>query len=379
MTDNDEPELYSPEFTHQLFEEETITFIETPPPDDEEPCDYFKTTIIIRLQDLEHIVALPDTLTGIEEKILETKLQLALPHSTPCEPLNPDELSDYISSLSQLPLTIEPLKPSHSTQQHLILTMPGQLVHTFKAKNDVFELWLTDNSNDGAAQILKKFEKIAMWYIETADSIDFSDDRWQCMFCCRKTKAAGYSLIGYFTLFTFRNPFQGSKLRVCQALMIPPYQGKGIGREMLMCVYRICSSKSDVVEVTVEDPAPGYKALRDTVDAEWVGERLHSVKLDANEIAAVAREFKITTGQMSALVEARQYCTLSPTSTPISDPSNTVLSDQLTQLGLKAKRRLITENPDLKSLSKGDMQAELEKMWGEQVERYERLRKKFVG
>lgn len=102
-----------------------------------------------------------------------------------------------------------------------------------------------------------------MWYIETADSVDFSDNRWEVLFLVQ-TPAAECSgkhlnnstddgsvhvaklsyhvdevLVGYFTLFSFRNPFAGCKIRICQALIFPPYQSKGFGKELLHATYSL--------------------------------------------------------------------------------------------------------------------------------------------
>jgi hypothetical protein len=44
---------------------------------------------------------------------------------------------------------------------------------------------------------------------------------------------------------------------------------------MLLAVYRLAQSRSSIVEVTVEDPAPAFERLRDSVDCEWVLSYLH--------------------------------------------------------------------------------------------------------
>ena len=86
-----------------------------------------------------------------------------------------------------------------------------------------------------------------------------------------------YYFSGYFTLFTFRNPVAGSKLRICQALILPHLQGKGLGREMLLAVYRLAEERDDVAEITVEDPAVTFQRLRDKVDFQWA-----KIKVDSS-------------------------------------------------------------------------------------------------
>lgn len=86
-----------------------------------------------------------------------------------------------------------------------------------------------------------------------------------------------YYFSGYFTLFTFRNPVAGGKLRICQALILPHLQGKGIGREMLLAVYRLADQRDDVAEITVEDPAVTFQRLRDKVDFQWAKLKMSSL------------------------------------------------------------------------------------------------------
>lgn len=87
---------------------------------------------------------------------------------------------------------------------------------------------------------------------------------------------------GYMTLFTFHNPFLGSKIRVCQVLTLPHMQGRGLGREMLLAVYRLAQNRTSVTEVTVEDPCPAFERLRDAVDCEWVLLHIHNQQLKNN-------------------------------------------------------------------------------------------------
>ena len=126
---------------------------------------------------------------------------------------------------------------------------------------------------------LRRAEKVAMWHIETADAVDYADEHWEIatLYRCQDVidnnnnniDSCVRSVVGYMTLYTFLNPFKGAKLRVCQALILPHEQKKGLGRDMLLAIYRLAIERADVVEITVEDPCPGFEHMRDTVDCEW--------------------------------------------------------------------------------------------------------------
>jgi histone acetyltransferase 1 len=63
------------------------------------------------------------------------------------------------------------------------------------------------------------------------------------------------------TVFHFLSPFKkpkpGTIARVCQVLILPPYQRVGHGKVLLQQLYDIAHDTSnDIVEINVEDPAP---------------------------------------------------------------------------------------------------------------------------
>jgi len=108
-----------------------------------------------------------------------------------------------------------------------------------------------------------------------------------------------YSLVGYFTLFhfnaLFHKPEPGWILRICQALVLPPFQGQGHGKRLLQAVYNMahqhqhheeddenasgaeqaksCNQRDvppKIIQVNVEDPAPAFIALRNYTDWKLV-------------------------------------------------------------------------------------------------------------
>lgn len=115
-------------------------------------------------------------------------------------------------------------------------------------------------------------------------------------------------LVGYLTTYAFNNPLKGKGLRVCQALVLPPFQRQGAcavcacaqrcggasinidpnpsidrhnhmtrqtthtghGQRLLRAAYALARARDVVFEVTVEDPCPGFAALRAVIDTEDV-------------------------------------------------------------------------------------------------------------
>ena len=144
-----------------------------------------------------------------------------------------------------------------------------------------FVITLADGSDKMVADYHNKVQGMAMFFIETADNVDLSSNEggghWKCIYVYRRHEASKYSLVGYTTLFHFNSPFRKPKpgivMRVCQAIVLPPYQRGGHGSMMLNEVYKIAEGRNgvaggsdEIVEVNVEDPCPGFIALRNKVD-----------------------------------------------------------------------------------------------------------------
>jgi len=268
--------LTNPTFTHQLFPNESIHFLSQP--------NQARLKLYIMCSDLTQSLIFNQFVTEDDQNRIVTQLAPALPKDF-----------QIFSSESNLKIKRSNLQPC------------GKCVHRFDVNADTFEVWLTKHSDSsGSSLTLQRAEKLALWFIESADSIDFSDDRWEALFLYQvkkdETSRKSYFFGGYFTLFTFRNrklyslihrihmynshsslffshtAIVGAKLRVCQALIFPHLQGKGIGKQLLQVVYNLAAARKDTTEVTVEDPAPAFQRLRDRVDFHWALDTLKEGK-----------------------------------------------------------------------------------------------------
>lgn len=234
----------------------------------------------------------------------------------------------------------------------------------------------------GAGALLKKAECLAMWYIETADGVDFNDTRWEVVNLYKASTRGSktcYSFVGYMTLFTFRNPFAGAKIRVCQALVLPIYQGQGWGKKMLLQIYNRAKERADTSEVTVEDPAPGFQCMRDAVDIEWALQHKGVIYKDNTkelvDVSYVASKLKITSIQAQFVLNALQFHDIYPNT--IDDEAINIFEKDSTSyrsFRLAVKRSFLKCDKDLKSLPKEDMQRELENLYIAYLERLKRVR-----
>lgn len=215
---------FSPEFMHQIFDEEKLSMSLS-----------LKIILTVDLVDLSSDISVENYCGQIEYDNIMSKMA---PFVTP-----KFELSAECKVIGK-----EIAKITINSEEYLIC--------------------LANHSHDGCNELVKRFERLAVFFIETADSVDFTDERWEILILYH-IKDNNMYYAGYTTLFRFHNPIHGSKMRICQALVLPPYQRRGLGRLMLTRVYELARTDANIVEVTVEDPCEGFRSLRDIVDVQW--------------------------------------------------------------------------------------------------------------
>lgn len=112
---------------------------------------------------------------------------------------------------------------------------------------------------------------------------------------------------------------------------------------MLLSVYSLASLREVVVEVTVEDPAPGFQSMRDKVDCNWLlsnyasEQSLHNFcmwfraqkedkEIDSKQalipdvnVSLAAKALKLTEAQLCFVCEALQYSLLPSAVTEINE------------------------------------------------------------
>lgn len=315
-----------PEYTHQLFENEEISFLSPSSLISLSNCSSPLLRIDIAIdQQLRHWISFPCWLDQIEKELLLSSIKPALPSDSIVIDKNGKEqpLLNAGSGECKVCERKEVISPREAVE-FSAMALPGKEVYSFEKSGRRYSVRLASSDDSAASVLLQRAEKVAMWYIETADSIDFqSDPRWEVLLLFRVDEEDGdntttttttinsttanpcntggnsgqdnpssrssdstagrevFLFAGYMTLFTFNNPIFGAKLRICQALLLPPFQQRGLGLVLLQQCYRIGMEREGVAEINVEDPAPVFKRLRDKNDFLWLLQNTHHISADA--------------------------------------------------------------------------------------------------
>lgn len=77
-----------------------------------------------------------------------------------------------------------------------------------------------------------------------------------------------YATAGYTTIYLYYAYPQHRRPRISQMLILPPFQGIGIGAKMLEVIYNKFKNDPNVIDITVEDPSDDFRRIRNYVDAK---------------------------------------------------------------------------------------------------------------
>eukprot|EP00798_Chlamydomonas_sp_ICE-L_P003312 gene3312-13339_t len=108
-----------------------------------------------------------------------------------------------------------------------------------------------------------RMEPLMLFFIDGASSIDAEDDMWELLLAL-KPQPNGGNLLGLQTLYKFWAYPDSNRLRLSQVLVLPPYQGIGIGKKFLQ----------------IEDPSPNLQCVREKLESEmmmaqpWISEQV---------------------------------------------------------------------------------------------------------
>ncbi|VEU41359.1 unnamed protein product [Pseudo-nitzschia multistriata] len=303
-----------------------------------------------------------------------------------------------------------------------------------------FVLTVADGKLPEVTEYQDSVQKLSLFYIENADTVDVGKDGdggfWKILYLFRKHTLPAfdnksgcedgdakektkkyqfqYSLVGYVTLFhfnaLFHKPEPGWILRICQALVLPPFQGQGHGKRLMQAVYSMAhctnntenaKSSHNIVQVNVEDPAPAFIALRNSMDwnlvrehhQEWNWPQKGSLREENSKMVAPADELVLFFSAMTEkeAMEVSTKARITPKQIHLTNELlklqavRNFLDEETVSSGdkeaieryfrLMVKRRLNKDHRDelLELPSKDDQKARLAALFAEEVKGYERI------
>lgn len=166
----------------------------------------------------------------------------------------------------------------------------GELLHSFKVGKGgltrTFELYTAGVTTPGFIDYHARMQSFILWFIDAASYIDSDDEKWEYFVLHEKKVVDGvtcYPFAGYATVYRYYAYPAHIRPRISQMFILPLYQKRGLGAEMLQGIYDFYNNRTDVLDITVEDPSEVFTRLRDYVDcknclklASYSKEHLHN-------------------------------------------------------------------------------------------------------
>ncbi|KAK2721127.1 hypothetical protein QYM36_003414 [Artemia franciscana] len=158
----------------------------------------------------------------------------------------------------------------------------GELLNVFSTKDKDgslrnFEVYSGDVDTEGFKSYHERIQTFILFFIDAASFIDVDDNKWRFFFVFEKYIKDGtqdYAVAGYATIYEYYAYPEARRPRISQMLVLPPFQGCGIGSKLLKTVYDAYIPDKAVRDITVEDPSEDFVRLRDFVDCS------HCMKLE---------------------------------------------------------------------------------------------------
>ncbi|XP_063990865.1 histone acetyltransferase type B catalytic subunit isoform X2 [Diachasmimorpha longicaudata] len=246
----DDETSFSPEMSHQVFGDSESIFGYK----DLKVKLYYSAGCLETYLGMSYSEKLQtDMYEGVEPDEVLSKMTEKLP------PKVHDKLDSFIKSLAQ----DENFRPA------------GELLHSFSVHdNDQvrhFEVYKADMTCKDFKEYHDRLQTFILWYIDAASFIDVDDDQWHYFNMYEKyTSTSGspcYATIGFATVYQYYAYPHHTRPRIAQILILPPFQKMGLCAHLLKAIYHQYIGRSEVKDITVEDPAISFQRVRDYVDA----------------------------------------------------------------------------------------------------------------
>jgi len=152
-------------------------------------------------------------------------------------------------------------------EQDLNFKPPGINIGKFKLKSRKFFVTKLRNVTDPQTTLLlANLQALNHFYIEHASNVELHEEGWDFYIVFEKTNEDSFATAGYMTAYNFFKYPQMTRKRIAQFLILPEYQGKGIGPKLLEAFYDDCLKDENVYDITVEDANPDFQRMRDKLD-----------------------------------------------------------------------------------------------------------------
>ncbi|KAJ1767952.1 histone acetyltransferase 1 [Coemansia sp. RSA 1813] len=219
----------------------------------------------------------------------------------------------------------------------------GKKCHEYVHQDITYEVYDSTFDSEEFCEYHRRMQTFMLFYIEGAQFIDASDEKWRVFTVFEKLVLQGttsYSLVGYCTMYQFFHYPDRKRPRISQFLVLPPFQGQGHGSQLYRFIYSVVRSTPEYVDLTVEDPSESFDDMRDRNDMRFLLDNNAfdglTAPVDAQTISQLQTKYKLSRRQMVRCVEIGLLKKLDKAKNP----------DAYSTYRLFVKRRIYAQNTD---------------------------------
>ncbi|KAJ2397266.1 histone acetyltransferase 1 [Coemansia sp. RSA 2559] len=219
----------------------------------------------------------------------------------------------------------------------------GKKCHEYVHQDTTYEIYDNAFDSEEFCEYHRRMQTFMLFYIEGAQFIDTSDEKWRVFTVFEKLVLQGvtsYSLVSYCTMYQFFHYPDRKRPRISQFLVLPPFQGQGHGSQLYRFIYSLVQRTPEYVDLTVEDPSESFDDMRDRNDMRFLLDH-HAfdgldAPVDAQTIDKLQTKYKLSKRQMVRCVEIGLLKSLDKAKSP----------DSYRNYRLFVKRRIYAQNTD---------------------------------
>ncbi|KAI5967396.1 HAT1 [Candida theae] len=197
--------------------------------------------------------------------------------------------------------------------------IPGARIDSFKKDDIEYQIYKIDLKSAAGLELHKRLQILVLLYIEAGSFIDAEDDLWDLYVLYEKApEDKEPSIVGFTTAYNYwkypgAKNFDNEKLEVriktSQFIILPTYQGQGLGQLFYSHLCKYWLANKDIVEIVVEDPNEGFDDMRDRADLKRLGElgfdfdKVVAKDIDQEWIKNARAQLKLEKRQFARLLE----------------------------------------------------------------------------